>query len=144
MRNLLEKALHTNIDEVVCISLKQDEKRRQETLTECQKIGLPVKFHIVERHPISGVQGCLESHLALIAYAKKRQLKNILILEDDVTFDKEAIEQTSITLPEDWQMFYLGYHVNKGYRVKDNVMKLMSALTTHSYLLPLCLSHFSK
>lgn len=71
----------------------------------------------------------------MIQYAKKNNLENILIIEDDVQFDVDAIKNTNITLPEDWQMFYLGYHVNKGYRYKENVLKLMSALTTHAYLL---------
>ena len=133
--NLLEQALNTKIQEVVCVSLKEDEKRRRDTLAECAKLGIHVKFHIVDRNPISGMQGCLESHLQLINYAKKNNLENILIIEDDVQFDVEAIRNMNITLPEDWEMFYLGYHVNKGYQYKENVLKLMSALTTHAYLL---------
>lgn len=133
--NMLEKALNVKIEAVVCISLKSDEQRRQQTLEECEKINLPVKFHVVERSPLGGVHGCLESHLQVIQYAKQNKFSNILIIEDDVKFDLEALQNTNITLPEDWEMFYLGYHVNKGYRYQDNILKILSGLTTHAYIL---------
>ncbi len=133
--SLLEKALNMTLDAVVCISLKSDEQRRQQTLNECNKINLPVKFHIVERNPLGGVLGCLESHIQVIKYAKQNNFQNILIIEDDVQFDMSVLQNTNIVVPEDWQMFYLGYHVNKGYRYQNNIMKILSALTTHAYIL---------
>lgn len=133
--NILERALNMHIDAVICISLESDEQRRIKTLKECDRIGLPVRFHIVKKNPNGGVVGCMESHIQIINYAKQNKFKNILVMEDDVQFDTEVLQNTNIQVPEDWEMFYLGYHVNKGYQHSQHILKILSGLTTHAYIM---------
>lgn len=65
----------------------------------------------------AGKAGCTLSHRNAIATAKKRGWKNVLILEDDVSFDSIALEQWNnledaiAGLPNDWVAVYLyGHH----------------------------------
>ena len=47
-----------------------------------------------------GHYGCLKSHLQVLKIAKQRKYKNILILEDDITFNENIIEKiNNIELP---------------------------------------------
>lgn len=134
--SLIEKKLGIKISETICISLKDQQKRQDQTLEECQKINLPIKFFLADRHPINGVIGCLESHIHCIKYAKEHNLENIFIIEDDIQFDIDALNNIeNIDVPKDFDMLYLGYHVNRGYRYSKNLIKLTSALTTHGYIL---------
>jgi GR25 family glycosyltransferase involved in LPS biosynthesis len=136
MTSLLEEKLGIKIHDTLCISIKGEEKRQSDTLSECKKVGITSKFYLTDRHPTSGVQGCLESHIYCIEYAKKHNLENVLIIEDDVQFDLDAINALNpLDFPKDFDMLYLGYHVNRGYRYSENVIKLTSAFTTHAYII---------
>lgn len=136
MTSLLEEKLGIKIHETLCISLKDAEKRRVETISECEKVGITAKFYLPDRHPTSGVQGCLESHLYCIEYAKKHGLENVLIIEDDIQFDMDAINAMEpLDFPEDFDMLYLGYHVNRGHRHSKGIIKLTAAFTTHAYII---------
>lgn len=134
--NLLSRKLNLNIPYAICISLKSEEKRRQQTIEECNKIGLPIKFKIVDLHPEGGVEGCKDSHKQVIQYAKNNNLEYILILEDDILFDIDMINvMKPIHIPKNFDMFYLGYHVNRGSRIGDQMLKIDSSLTTHAYIM---------
>tara|TARA_R110000851_G_C13066348_1_gene564484 strand:+ start:244 stop:924 length:681 start_codon:yes stop_codon:yes gene_type:complete len=50
-------------------------------------------------------KGCYLSHLKTLHYASIHNLKNILILEDDVYFDRSI---NTIEIPDDFDIFYLG------------------------------------
>lgn len=130
----LSKLIGIKIEDYVCISLKSEKERRIETLKECKKLGFEPKFRIVEKHN-NPVQGCLESHLYCIQWAKNNNLKNVLILEDDVKFDIEKIKNINkINIPPKWEMLYFGYNCNHGGKVSSNLLKLDSGFTTHCYL----------
>lgn len=131
----LSKLIGIPIDDVVCISLKQQTKRRNDTINECKSLGLTPKFRIVEKHK-DPVRGCLESHIYCINWAKKNNLSNILIIEDDVKFDTKMINNIKpINIPKNWDMIYFGYNGNFGSRIDDNLIKLYSGFTTHCYLI---------
>jgi glycosyl transferase family 25 len=136
MSSLLEEKLGITISDTLCISLINETERREKCISECKKLNLSVKFYLPEPNKQSGVQGCLESHLYCIKYAKEHNLENVLIIEDDITFDIDAINNIdTIDIPKDFDMLYLGYHVNRGYRFNNNLLKLTSALTTHAYII---------
>lgn len=133
---MLSKKLNMKIEFAICISLKDDDERRNKTIEECNKINLPVKFFLADKHPLGGVEGCKDSHKQVIQYAKKHNLENILILEDDVSFDLNMIHKMKpLKYIPQFDMLYLGYHVNRGYRVGDQLLELHSALTTHAYII---------
>lgn len=133
--NKISKILGIKIQEVICISLIDAEKRRNETIDECKKFNFTPKFHIVEKN-INPVLGCLESHIFCINYAKQNNLENILILEDDIRFDMNVFKSLKhINIPNDFDMIYLGYNPNRGHRIGDNLLHLISTFTTHAYII---------
>lgn len=56
--------------------------------------------------------GCLLSHRKIIASARQKGLKNVLVFEDDVKFLHENIATLHLSLSDlsslDWDVFYLG------------------------------------
>lgn len=59
-----------------------------------------------------GAWGCYKSHLYLLKECyQNSNINNVLIFEDDAIFVENFNDQVSValdSLPEDWQMFYLG------------------------------------
>lgn len=136
MQNLLAKKLNIDIPYAVCVSLKSEEIRRLQTIEECNKIGLPVKFFLADLHPNGGVEGCKDSHKKVIQHAKDNNLEYLLVLEDDVLFDVQKIQNMApIRIPENFDMFYIGYHINRGSRIGEKLLHIESALTTHAYII---------
>ena len=131
----LSKLINIHIDDYVCISLDTEKERRKKTLEQCKQLNITPKFRIVKRNS-NPVQGCLESHIYCIEWAKKNNLKNILIIEDDVLFDTNLINTMKpINIPNDWDMIYFGYNGNAGGKIDENLLKLYSGFTTHCYLI---------
>ncbi len=81
--------------------------------------------------------GCLESHLAVLKDAQEKKFKNILVLEDDITFCKNFKNKLSDVideLPVDWDMLYLySYHYLPAIAYSKNLDKCNSALSTVAY-----------
>jgi len=125
------------IHDSVCISLIDYPEKREQVITECAQLSFKPKFHTPVKNKVSGVQGCLESHIYCIEYAKRNNLENILIMEDDVIFDTAVLSKLdSLVLPESYDMIYLGYHGLSGYRENPtSCLKLTSTLTTHAYVI---------
>ena len=131
----LEKLLNIKIDKFYCISLEERKDRREFLKTQFSKLDHKITYHIVQRNK-DPVRGCLESHIECIKEAKELGYENILMLEDDILINEKMIEDfKSIHIPEDFDMFYLGYHVNDGLNYGSNILKLLSAQTTHAYII---------
>ena len=88
-----------------------------------------------------GCYGCLLSHLRIIEKAKKENLKNILILEDDVGFRQPLVFlQDVLTQLQDavkeFDMFYLsGSHLIRCNPYTHNIVQVKKTLTTSSYVM---------
>ena len=74
-------------DKIYCINLDSRSDRWNQCIEEFKKVGIE---DIVERFSaeqlIPGIAGCTKSHYEIIKQCKKNNFKNVLILEDDVTF----------------------------------------------------------
>ena len=84
-----------NIDKIFYINLDKRTDRRDEIEYELAKCGIKAeRFTGIYYKP--GIVGCGKSHLAVIKLAKERGYKNVLILEDDFTFEvsKEEFEMS--------------------------------------------------
>lgn len=93
----------------------------------------------------TGQIGCFMSHFEIVKKAKKENLKNYLIFEDDFSFEHEPeiffnlLNKSIFDLPNDWDMFYLGANLNDSYGVppiekwSPNLYKLNSCHTTHAF-----------
>ena len=90
------------VDAVVCINLSTRADRRQKVMQR-----FPHPFYFFTSTPHSNPKhGCTQSHLDCIAWAKHKNFKNILVLEDDVVLTK-SLDLTPI-FPSSFDMLYLG------------------------------------
>jgi GR25 family glycosyltransferase involved in LPS biosynthesis len=89
-------------------------------------------------------QACGRSHHDLVKYAKEKNLKNILIFEDDAYFynggEKKGIDIIESAIDklkdiEDWDIFYLGGLIvdDEIKMISENLGKVNTVLTTHAW-----------
>lgn len=84
--------------------------------------------------------GCALSHRALIAGARERGLKSILVLEDDVVFHRDTARLLGGMVKEldsvEWDLFYLGGHTWGSHKAPIAGSKFLRAphmiTTTHA------------
>jgi len=104
---------------IYCINLDGQTERWEHAIHQCRKAG--IEDSAVERFPAVETPhnhhiGCALSHRAVLAEAKRRGLRNVLILEDDVVFAPDAVdilrqglaELDGVVGKDAWQMLYLG------------------------------------
>ena len=87
------------------------------------------KIEIINSPILSGELGVLESHLEIIRKCKEENIKNVLILEDDVYFTDEVLnlDDYMSKVPSDWDFIYFGgNHVygQKPQLINDKIIKL--------------------
>lgn len=115
--------LSTIFDCVFIINLEERSDRRRAVIGELRDIGIelaPGKIELFKAarvadqagFPTPGVHGCYLSHLGVLREAKKRGLRNVLILEDDIAFSpllREAAAEVQAALSVPWDFAYLGH-----------------------------------
>lgn len=86
-----------------------------------------------------GALGCSLSHLKIYSEANKRGYEKIVVLEDDVIFEKNfnsRFERSYNQLPEDWQFLYLGgNHRELPDNYSENLNICNRTWATHAYLI---------
>ena len=76
-----------HIDKVVYINLKKRSDRRTHIETLLESYNIPAhRFEAIEHN--HGLYGCGLSHLAVLKMAHSNGWRNVLILEDDIIFNK--------------------------------------------------------
>ena len=99
-------------DHIYCINLNTRGDRRNTVNKLFTEYNIPVTYYVVDPHPTSGIQGCFESHTALINEAYKNNYDNILIFEDDVVatpYCNAENLKASIQFMQnnnEWEIFY--------------------------------------
>ncbi len=71
--------------------------------------------NVMHKRMTAGEVGCSLSHKMIYQEVIEQQYKKVLILEDDVVIDREKImlfNTISSELPNNWQLWYLGYAKN--------------------------------
>jgi GR25 family glycosyltransferase involved in LPS biosynthesis len=86
-----------------------------------------------------GALGCSLSHLALLKYAKEKNLTHILIMEDDVTFLEPSVFLNSLNkfleTHKDFDVLLLAGNNKGNYkRIDDHCIKVSHCQTTTAYL----------
>lgn len=142
---MFNNLIDITIDKIYILTLLNSEvskKRITNLLSQLKLYNLDeasiINIQYNHRNVSDPVLGCLESHMKCIRNAKENNYTNVLILEDDAEFDIDLITSLSnfkIKIPENFDMLYLGYNVNDGYKYDVNLIKLNSAQTTHAYIL---------
>lgn len=136
--------LWDHFDAIRCINLVSRDDRYEVANTMFQSIDVDVDFFRTERHPNGGLQGCFESHVAIIKEAYDAGYDNVLIFEDDVAITKHfnaKLLKAAINFMEsndDWDMFYLGalpeIKKHKIVKMTDKRIYKVNSLCTHAYV----------
>lgn len=133
-------------DEIYCINLDERPDRWEHSQEQFYKLGIldkvkrysAIKPTLDERwkrdvpwgkgkyrYPLVGAVGCAESHKAIIRLAKEKNLKNVMVFEDDFIVSENWFEILNPAITElqkhNWHNFYLGYLLNNAWGLKVDV-----------------------
>jgi len=119
------------------INLDKRTDRRKEIEGELRRMGIEKfkRFPAVKHK--DGAVGCAYSHLNVLKEAKKKDYKNVLILEDDFEFTvskEEFWKLMEATKGLDYDVIMLGYALNKHEDFNDTFYKVLDAQTASAYL----------
>jgi len=128
-------------DEIWCINLDHRTDRWEKVQKEFDSVGLlsRVQRFSAIKHS-DGRIGIIKSNLALMKMAKEKNLKNILIFEDDVHFINDSIGTLTNALEQigtlKWSTIYLGANTHTKLEIithsKPNILQLKNAFAAHS------------
>ena len=126
--------------EAYIINLEHRKDRRAAAEQEILKLDLE-KYTVISALTGSNPsEGCTLSHQYCIQLAKENNLEYVLILEDDVIFEKNVQEVFRNAFREvqayPWSILYLGCNVKGSVqKIKQNLGKVVQANTTHAYVI---------
>jgi len=123
-------------EKIYCINLDHRTDRWERASNFFKQNDINVERFSAIKHS-HGATGCAISHLTIIKNAKELNLKNVFIFEDDFQFDNydlNYIEKAFSELPNDWDIFYLGYNpLEKLISYSDELYKINSSWCLHAY-----------
>jgi GR25 family glycosyltransferase involved in LPS biosynthesis len=147
------KTLNDYFDKIYCINLNHRLDRWKDSLLEFKRHNLKVeRYNAIDGKEVGslgrlsrGEHGALLSHLNLMIECREKNLKNVLILEDDVEFSENFVEKffSWINEIEDWDIIYFGaYHaLNNPYNAyplvkkTEHFYKTVHSVAAHCYAL---------
>jgi len=109
----LESPFHF-FDAIYCINLDSAPDRWRSVMARFEALGIASRIRRFPAVPTPENRhiGCALSHRAILEEARRHELKNVLVFEDDVVFTHDASEHLQAALREledrDWDLFYLG------------------------------------
>jgi hypothetical protein len=136
-------------DKTYCINLDRRFDRWEECLIEFKKYDIEnvVRWSAIDGNNINKLGSCEKSsqtaliltNIDIIEDSIKNNLKNVLIMEDDIKFSDEVynISEYFKYLPEDWDMVYFGGNhnshmgVNPPLIINEKVCKLHNTFKNH-------------
>ena len=140
--------LNSFFDKIICLNLDNRKDRWSECVTLFNKhnmvverfpaiygwdLNLPIENKADNYH---GTMGCGLSHLFAIKYAKQLNLKNVLVLEDDVDFIENldsSFQDVLRELPQNWDMLYLGgNHRHTPIKYSNHLYKITGTVAVHA------------
>ena len=137
----------------VVISLRTRSDRHAHVEKAAQECGLgKIDMLLVDKHSVSGAQGCFESHVQLAKMQVQKNIPHQLVLEDDFAGTDELLKtakglkslRAAITFVQhrkDWDLFYLGVLPNVWTefteRQNEYVYRMTPYACTHAYIISL-------
>lgn len=121
---VFESSLVSFFDKSYVINLPERLDRRQGMMQELKRLGISelterISFFSAVRPPDKGdfpsigARGCFLSHLEVLKEAKKQNLNNLLIMEDDLSFSSLLLKKQNTAVRElkslNWDLVYLGH-----------------------------------
>lgn len=137
--------LNEYFEKVYCINLDRRPDRYKIVTEEFKKFDMKgverysaIDGNILENNSplLNGELGILETHYNIIKTCKENNVKNVLIIEDDVYFTNEItlIEDYLKLVPNDWDLLYFGGNHTYGtppIKINDKVLKLNFSVALH-------------
>jgi hypothetical protein len=131
----------THFPHIYCINLHRRPDRLEQFDQQAKATGFTYErleavdgVHLEEENDRRKAElGCKLSHLKAIKRAQRHGHESVLIMEDDafITGDLSIIPET---LPEGWEMFYLGVsHINPPEKINAGLVRVATGFTTHAY-----------
>ena len=119
-------------DAIYCINLDKRRDRWERVSKAFKDSSVEViRFSAIEQK--DGRMGCIKSHIEILKIAKERNLKNVLIFEDDVVFIDSIVDNTFEQLPMDWETCYIGANLHTNLiKYSDNLFTIKQAFSTHA------------
>lgn len=137
-------------DKVVVINLDRRQDRMERLEPQLEKLGIEYERHSAVDSKAIGVAPMIAGTMSHVEVLKKYRDQKILILEDDAYFAEdfnEKFETVMQTLPDNWDIFYLGAllpkHTGKLTPVNANWHRQVMTTGSHAYCInPTKMSHF--
>ena len=123
---------------VFYINLEHRKDRKKQIESELNKMNLNYeRYNAIKKE--KGYLGCSLSHLNILKEAKRRNLKNVLIFEDDFQFivDKSKFwEKMNKFFNDniDYDILLIGYNINSSNSYNNELSKVLDSQTTSAYL----------
>lgn len=149
----MKHAVNNIFDKIYCVNLDRRPDRWKQTLYEFNE------HNILNVERVSAVDGCaidrteyshvnnintselglVLTNIKILKHAKENQFERILVVEDDVVFNKDikAFDERYSHVPCDWDMIYFGgnHNKHKNWRqptsIAPGVVKIHRTYTTH-------------
>jgi glycosyl transferase family 25 len=127
-----------HIGGVFYINLDKRTDRRFEIESEFERMGISgERFSAIVDSP--GIVGCSKSHLAVLKEARRRNLPNVLIFEDDFLFlvSKEVLWERInefFNWYKPFDVVMLGYAMGESEPIDKLIIKVLSAATASAYI----------
>jgi hypothetical protein len=142
-RNKAAAALWPQFGDVRCVHMRERRDRARLVARAQALTGLPIRFYYATRHPRGGVEGCYESHVAVMREALADGLPHVLVLEDDLQvaacFSAARVQEVLAFMRGrvKWDVVFLGCFPDvwraEQRRVSGNVYAV-TATQTHAYV----------
>ena len=124
-------------EEIYCINLDHRTDRWEHAEKEFDSVGLSNKvkrFSAIQHQ--DGRIGLIKSVLSIIKKTKEKNLDNVLIFQDDVTFINDPIPTLQLAVEQidkKWSLFYLGATLHsKCEKYSPNLVYLKNAYAAHA------------
>ena len=120
------------------INLEARVDRLQHVSKELDKVGINAnRFNAIKT--ADGAVGCTISHIKLIEMAREKNLSEIFICEDDITFLNVALFKDKLKKfnenIKDWDVLIIGGNVVKPYKlIDDYCLRTVNCQTTTGYI----------
>jgi len=140
------KTFNDFFDAIYIINLDRRPDRFKAAIKELNKYGIQAeRFPAVDgkesfpevKYPFASELATCLSHINVWKAARARNLKNVLVLEDDVVFNpiiKNDLHQNTYLLPYDWEIIYFGgNHVTPPEPINPTCSRITHTYALHCY-----------